>query len=193
MSENFFNLEKKPDEDNQNKRSNILFFVVPAIILIAVFGIIIMTEYGGKEFFFATSQKIGEGAGQLISSDREKEEETEEETEEVEPSEETTPDSDQAHSYVQVAEKGEGITHLARKSVTSYMQDNNLDLSDEERIYVEDFLQKEIQKEEGKSMIEIGDEIEFSPDLIEEGIDGADNLTPDDLNNLSQYSALVSF
>jgi hypothetical protein len=202
MSENFFNLEKKPE-----KNGNFLFIVVPIILLIVIFGLVIISNYIGDGFIAGTSEKIDEERNRMISifngdEEENEEEELQEEDGEVEDEEEDdlVVKEDNAYNwfsnssnYNQVAERGEGLTHLARKATTEYMSDSGVELTDEERIYVEDYIQKELQKEKGKTVVEIGETVEISPDLIEEAVDSADNLTAEQLNNLSQYTAFVSF
>jgi hypothetical protein len=202
MSENFFNLEKKPE-----KNGNFLFIVVPIILLIVIFGLVIISNYIGDGFIAGTSEKIDEERNRMLSifngdEEENEEEEFQEEDGEVEDEEEDdlVVKEDNAYNwfsnssnYNQVAERGEGLTHLARKATTEYMSDSGVELTDEERIYVEDYIQKELQKEKGKTVVEIGETVEISPDLIEEAVDSADNLTAEQLNNLSQYTAFVSF
>jgi hypothetical protein len=202
MSENFFNLEKKPE-----KNGNFLFIVVPIILLIVIFGLVIISNYIGDGFIAGTSEKIDEERNRMLSifngdEEENEEEEFQEEDGEVEDEEEDdlVVKEDNAYNwfsnssnYNQVAERGEGLTHLARKATTEYMSDSGVELTDEERIYIEDYIQKELQKEKGKTVVEIGETVEISPDLIEEAVDSADNLTAEQLNNLSQYTAFVSF
>jgi hypothetical protein len=203
MSENFFNLEKKPE-----KNGNFLFIVVPIILLIVIFGLVIISNYIGDGFIAGTSEKIDEERNRMISifngdEEENEEEELQEEDGEVEDEEEeddlvVKEDNiynwfSSSSNYNQVAEREEGLTHLARKATTEYMSDSGVELTDEERIYIEDYIQKELQKEKGKTVVEIGETVEISPDLIEEAVDSADNLTAEQLNNLSQYTAFVSF
>ncbi len=199
MSENFFNLEKKPDENKNN--NNMLFVIVPAVILILVFGIVIVSEHSGKEFFASTSDKVTSEIGDIFSSKNDNEEKESEEDKEPKEDEESKEDSlttipeitTEKDLYTVTAQKGEGLTHLARKALTTYMNDENINLTNEERIYIEDYVQKEIQKKEGKSTVDLGDEIEISTDLLDDAIDSANNLTPTQINNLTQYSVHVSF
>ncbi len=199
MSENFFNLEKKPE-----KNGNFLFIVVPIILLIVIFGLVIISNYVGDGFIAGTSEKINEERNRMLSifnGDKEEgEEEAEEELAEEENEGEIVFQEEKisnwfsgSSDYSQVAERGEGLTHLARKATTAYMSDKGIQLTDEERIYVEDYIQKELQREKGTTVVEIGETVDISPDLIEEAVNSADNLTAEQLNNLSQYTVFVSF
>lgn len=113
------------------------------------------------------------------------------------PSEEVTPEKleitlpSETKVYEETAEPGEGITHLARKALKKYLEEKGagLELTPEHKIYIEDYLQKKI----GDEWLTIGQKISFSEDLIKEGINKAQQLTPEQLENLKQYSALVSF
>ena len=90
--------------------------------------------------------------------------------------------------YEQTAEAGEGITHLARKALKEYLKDKgDLNLSPEQKIYIEDYLQNRT----GDRFLELGEKISFSESLIAEAINQAQQLTPEQLENLQQYSALV--
>jgi plasmid maintenance system antidote protein VapI len=73
------------------------------------------------------------------------------------------------------------------------MTDNDVNLSDEQRIYVEDYVQKELQKEKGTTVVEVGESVDISSELLENAISNANDLTAEQLSNLSQYTAFVSF
>jgi len=91
---------------------------------------------------------------------------------------------------IEVAEPGEGITHLARKALKKYMElDENIELQDEHKIYIEDYLKDMI----GSEPLEIGDTIKFSVRDIDEAINASLLLSDAQIDNLSQYVPLVSF
>jgi len=91
--------------------------------------------------------------------------------------------------YEEIAELGEGITHLARKALKSYLveKETDLELTAEHKIYIEDYLQKKT----GDRWLNLGEKVTFSEELIAEAINMAQQLTPEQLENLQQYSALV--
>lgn len=93
-------------------------------------------------------------------------------------------------SYKQTAQPGEGITHLARRALKEYLIERKVDfeLTPEHKIYIEDYLQKKT----GERWLNPGEEISFSEDLIKEAINKAQQLTPEQLDNLKQFSTLVS-
>ncbi len=114
----------------------------------------------------------------------------EEEVEEVEEVviEEIIPEArKEAGAIVEVATKGDGVTHLARRALKDYLKDHPEELTNEHKIYIEDYL----KDREGSRPLEVGEEITFSEDLIKEAIDASLELTPEQLKNLEKYSALV--
>lgn len=87
------------------------------------------------------------------------------------------------------AEKGNGVTHLARKALNKYLAEKGGEgeLTKEHKIYIEDYLKDYA----GSRPLEIGDEISFSEDLIAQAIDSSLDLTGNDLTHLENYSKLV--
>ena len=184
MSEDFINLERKPS----GKKDIALSILVLIVIFILVFGFVTLREYGAKNLIFSASQKILNEIEVMFP----------EEVEDVVEEEEVAVSEEEAsftkEVYREVAEKGDGLTHLARRATTSYIEDENINLSSEERIYVEDYVQKRLAPEKtGLRHLEIGEEVEVSTELIEEAIVQAEMLTTQQIENLSQYTALVSF
>ncbi|MAF20414.1 MAG: hypothetical protein CMI55_01905 [Parcubacteria group bacterium] len=126
-------------------------------------------------------------------------------TEEIfgEPTEETTIESDtetaikkiipasisQGGMVIETAVKGDGVTHLARRALKSYLNDHPEELTNEHKIYIEDYLKDKT----GSRPLEIGEEVTFSEDLIKQAIDASLELTEAQLKNLEQYSALVAW
>lgn len=94
-----------------------------------------------------------------------------------------------AKTYEEIAEEGEGITHLARKALKRYLTEKGegLNLTPEHKIFIEDYLQKKT----GDFWLKVGQKLTFSEELIKEGIEKAQQLTPEQLQNLTQYSQLV--
>jgi len=91
--------------------------------------------------------------------------------------------------YTAAAVPGDGVTNLARKALKSYLEEKgqDLNLSPEQKIYIEDY----IQNETGDDWVQIGETITFSEDLISEAISKSLELTPNQLENLEQYSSSV--
>lgn len=95
----------------------------------------------------------------------------------------------EGHMIIEKANPGEGTTHLARRALKNYLEDNPQELTNEHKVYIEDYLKDKT----GSNPLEIGEEISFSEGLIKEAIDASLQLTPDQLKNLEQYSVLVAW
>ncbi len=88
--------------------------------------------------------------------------------------------------FTEKAERGEGITHLARRTLQKYLESRPElagDLNAEQKIYIEDYLQNKT----GNEGLMVGEERTFSKALIEEAIKKAKELTPKQIENLSRY------
>ena len=104
--------------------------------------------------------------------------------------EEIIPESiSQGGMITEKAAKGDGITHLARRALETYLNDHPQGLTNEQKIYIEDYLKDKI----GPRTLEVEEEITFSEDLIKEAINASLELTEAQLKNLEQYSALVAW
>ena len=92
--------------------------------------------------------------------------------------------------YVEVAAAGEGMTHLARHATTRYLNENNVEyaVTNEHRIYIEDYIQDRL----GTQSLAIGENMAISYDLIQEAVAAAGNLSAQELNNLTQYTYVLS-
>ncbi len=194
MSEDFFNLEKKPSE----KKKDIVFPVlVLLLILIIVVGFVALREYRAQDILSAASDRILAEIGEVLPPEEEEEEEEPVTEEREDTAQWTVAEEERLETegyYLEKAERGDGLTHLARRALTEYMQEEDLDLSDEERVYIEDYVQKRLTPEDAETrMLDMGEEIEISKELLADGVQEAENLTPQDIDNLSQYAALVSF
>jgi hypothetical protein len=88
--------------------------------------------------------------------------------------------------YVEVAQAGDGITHLSRRAATRWLAENEAgyDVTDEHRIYIEDYIQNRI----GTSQLSIGETHDISFDLVKEAVESAKTLTDAQLTNLGQYT-----
>ncbi len=95
------------------------------------------------------------------------------------------------NSFIEKAEAGDGITHLARKALAHHLEKNaDSSLTAEHKVYIEDYLQKKVGSQNG---LAIGQTVEFSKSLINEAIASAKNLNDSQLQNLQQYSGNVQF
>jgi len=92
-------------------------------------------------------------------------------------------------SFIETAARGDSRTTLARKALASYLEKNNdSELTAEHKIYIEDYLQKNVNYVGG---VDVNDQISFSKNLIKNSIEKSKTLTSGQLNNLKKYSALV--
>lgn len=123
-------------------------------------------------------------------------EENNEESEEPEWTEEETDgeivsfeENEEFKGYVVAAQKGEGITHLARRALAEYVADkgNGEDLTKEHKIYIEDYMQNRT----GTEYLQLEETRSFSENLIEEAIGASRTLGDKQLENLEQFSELV--
>jgi hypothetical protein len=91
--------------------------------------------------------------------------------------------------YLETAQNGEGITHLARRALGKYLQEKpqDFEITPEHKIYIEDYLAKKM----GDRWLNLGEKVEFSENLLKEAIGKAKDLTPAQLQNLTQFSQLV--
>ena len=94
-----------------------------------------------------------------------------------------------ASSFIEVAQAGDGITHLARTASARWLSENQAGyaVSDEHRIYIEDYIQNKL----GTRGLEMGEQMEISFDLIQEAVAAANELNEGQLNALSQYTSVL--
>lgn len=88
-------------------------------------------------------------------------------------------------SFIESAQPGDGLTHLARRALKDYLEKNpDSQLLPEHKIYVEDYLRKKVGFQGG---VNVGTSVEFSKDLIKEAIGQAKTLNENQIQNLSKY------
>ncbi len=93
-------------------------------------------------------------------------------------------------AYVEVAQAGEGITHLSRRAATRYLAENQAgyEITNEHRIFIEDYIQNRI----GTQGLSLGQEQPISFELIKEAVAAAQQLNSNQLQNLSQYTYVLT-
>lgn len=90
-------------------------------------------------------------------------------------------------AFVESAQRGDGMTHLARRAVNNYLEKNpDSGLTVEHKIYIEDYLRKNVSKSTG---LAAGSSVEFSKDMIHGAIEKSKSLDDKQLQNLKKYSA----
>lgn len=89
-------------------------------------------------------------------------------------------------AYVETAQKGDGLTHMARRAATRYLADHDAGytITNEHRIYIEDYIQKHLNRHP----VTIGSEETISFDLVKQAVDSASHLTDKQLHNLTKYT-----
>lgn len=121
-------------------------------------------------------------------------------TEEIEiPTEEVKPSEEQPslepkiemreNEIVAKAQSGEGITHLARRALSEYLEKNNRqdELSSEQKIFIEDYLQNRT----GTENLHLGESRTFTVAHIEEAVNASKQLNETQLKNLEKYAQVV--
>ncbi len=93
-------------------------------------------------------------------------------------------------AYVEVAQTGDGLTHLARRAATRYLADREAGyaITNEHRIYIEDYIRKHVDQHP----VSIGMEETISFDLIKEAVESAGKLTEPQLKNLTKYAHVLT-
>lgn len=93
-------------------------------------------------------------------------------------------------SYVETAEAGDGTTHLARRALTHALEGNSdWNLSAEQKVYVEDYLQKQVG---GMADLAPGTKVEFSKEMINQAVENAKGLNETQLAHIRPYAQKVS-
>lgn len=94
-------------------------------------------------------------------------------------------------NIIATAQKGNGATHLARQALKEYLKDKSDlagQLKAEQKIYIEDYLQKHTTHPD---ILKVGNQITFSQDLIKEAVASAQKLSDKQINNLHKYVLLA--
>jgi hypothetical protein len=91
--------------------------------------------------------------------------------------------------FIETAQPGDGITHLARRAATRYLSENDpgFQVTSEHRVYIEDY----IKDRTGREGLKIGETKTISTDLIKEAVTAAQALNDRQLQNLSQYTSAL--
>lgn len=96
-----------------------------------------------------------------------------------------------AEAYIEVASRGQSVTKLARIATRRYIDANASEkgLSNEQRVFVEDYLKDQIQRKP----LTVGAEVTFSKDAVRKGIEESKKLTNAQLKNLQKYARNVNW
>jgi hypothetical protein len=84
--------------------------------------------------------------------------------------------------------KGQGRTHAARAALASYLSASGKTLSNEQKVYVEDYLAKAT----AGTMVNPGTSISFSENMIATAVTKSGELTPKQIQNLTKYTKYIT-
>lgn len=153
---------------DRSKAANI---ALAALVILAVLGMI---------FYFIKTDRIGGDflAGLFVGISEEVDEESD------------TPLEEEIFEgfYIEEALAGEGLTHIARRVLDQHLSEQGNNLDAERRVFVEDYVQKTLGGED----LYLGEEVSISRELISEAINLSFSLEAKQLENLKNYSSLVS-
>lgn len=92
-------------------------------------------------------------------------------------------------AYVEVAQRGNGVTHLARRATDRWLSENKAgyDVTKEHRIYIEDYIKDRL----GRKPLQLGQTQAIPFDLIKDAVASAQKLSPQQLKHLSQYTHVL--
>lgn len=85
------------------------------------------------------------------------------------------------------ASAGDGVTHLARKAVAEYINDKEISLSKEQKIYSETVLKNKYYQHH----LNLSQEVTFELSDLEDTVQKAQNLSEDEIKAWSKYINLV--
>lgn len=89
-------------------------------------------------------------------------------------------------AFVEVAQRGEGVTHLARRAAGRWLQENQAgyEVTAQHKIYIEDYIKDHV----GRKGLQLGAEQEISYKLIADAVAAAKELNAKQLKHLSKYT-----
>jgi len=94
-------------------------------------------------------------------------------------------------NYREIAKKGDGVTHLARRAISKYLKDKNLsNLTNEQKVFAEDFLVKKLVNKYKEVVLITGSIIDFDGASIDDAISLSLKV---DTKNLVKFSKKVDW
>lgn len=165
--------------------SSVILPIVALLILAG--GIYLYASQKSQEETLPVFQATEEKTADLANFEEETapaEEEEEKNIEEIIPA-----GRQQDNMIIEKAVKGDGVTKLARRALKDYLPNHPQELTNEHKVYIEDYLKDKV----GSRPLEIDEEIAFSEDLIKEAIDASMQLDEGQLENLEKYSSLIAW
>lgn len=189
MEENFEENENESGEMKQWIQDNLRIIISILIVIAIAAGIYSYSKRAESPMLKNADQATEEIDDEGVSAILEKGDNTQPEIIERKKAETQVSSQETERSFIEVAAKGEGRTHLARRALANYLEKNSdSSLSPEHKIYIEDYLRK---KASASSSLHPGNSVEFSKDLIQDAISKSKNLNQNQLKNLHKYAVRV--
>lgn len=93
-------------------------------------------------------------------------------------------------SYVEVAARGDGVTHLARRAMLKHLEANKPDfeVTAEHKIWIEDYLKDNI----GRAPLRLGQTLEVEKEMIRTAVEKSKALTDAQRQQLQRFSRQVA-
>ncbi len=137
-------------------------------------------------------ETVADNGEQSEESDRAQDQADEQESEADQPEESSQEPSDATNvgseeSITETAGHGDGVTHLARRAVQQYEEQNGLDLSAEQKLYAETVL----KNQNYQPSLSVGETITFDGDILTDVVTEAQNLSPSQIEAWGAYTHLV--
>lgn len=187
MEENFE--ENENGEMKQWFQDNLRIIISILIVVVIAAGIYSYSKRTESPLAKDSNQSVEEINDEEVSAILEKEKATEPEIIEQKKEEAQISSQETEQSFIEVAAKGDGRTHLARRALANYLEKNpDSSLTPEHKIYIEDYLRKNVA---GTGSLLQGNSIEFSKNLIQDAISKSKNLNQNQLKNLHKYAVRV--
>lgn len=195
MSDYINNIEKKPN----TKKDVLVSFLVIIVVFLFVFLFVTIREHGARNVIETLTtgveedleeekepEEVLEEGVEIIESEEDEEDRTENN---IDRTKEVQGDGSTLSYYKITAQRGEGLTHLARTALDKHIRDNDITLSSEQKVYAEDYIQRRMQEErDGSDLVLLDEEVGVSYNHVKAGVDKALNLTDYQINNLTQFT-----
>ncbi len=106
------------------------------------------------------------------------------ETKEIDRTKEERDQGDMSY-YKKTAQQGDGLTHIARRVLNEHADSN---LSAEQKLYAEDYIQKRLLEERNNiDFVLLGEVVNVSYQYVDDALEKAQDLTPSQIDNLSYF------
>ncbi len=95
-----------------------------------------------------------------------------------------------ADVYEEVAQRGDGVTHLTRRALHRALeaQKPDFEVTAEHKVWIEDYVKDHL----GRQALAVGQSLPITKELVREGIEKSKSLTDAQRQNLRRYARLVA-